>query len=168
MGYWKKANKAIKGTSLEKLSVPEILNKLAKKPEKQILFNNVAQYWNHDFYWNSMKPKGGGSPDGRLMELVRDSFGGIQGLKEELLGMAGAQFGSGWGWLVYDEGKLWVTTTSNAATPITDGVTPLLTVDVWEHAYYLDYQNRRMTYLDRWFEGLVNWDFASKNLEAAL
>jgi len=156
--------KMIAGTELEKSSVEEIVRKTAGQPDKAGLFNNAAQIFNHNFYWNSMKPGGGGEPQGRIAEKIGQSFGSYQKFVEAFSNAAATQFGSGWAWLVQDGGKLQVTKTSNADTPITGSAKPLLVIDVWEHAYYLDYQNRRADYIKAFVEKLINWDFADKNL----
>ncbi len=131
------------------------------------VFNNAAQVWNHTFYWNSMSPSGGGAPTGDLAAAIDAAFGSFDAFKEKFAAAAGGQFGSGWAWLVKTaDGGVSIVTTGNAETPLTDGsVTPLLTCDVWEHAYYLDYQNARPAYLGAWWN-LVNWDFASANFSA--
>ncbi|MBI4953473.1 MAG: superoxide dismutase [Myxococcales bacterium] len=153
------------------------LNKLVEgKPEadktlEQIIlaseggvFNNAAQIWNHTFYWRSMKPGGGGKPTGKLLELVTRDFGSADTLLQQLGEAAKTQFGSGWAWLVEEGGKLKVTKTSNADLPMKHGQKALLTCDVWEHAYYIDYRNARPSYVDAYLQHLVNWDFAAKNL----
>ena len=132
------------------------------------VFNNAAQVWNHTFFWQSMKPQGGGSPSGLLAEMIQETFGGLDQFKAEFKKEAASQFGSGWAWLVLDQGKLKITKTSNADLPMIHGQVALLTCDVWEHAYYLDYQNRRPDYLETFLTSLVNWDFAEKNLQNAL
>jgi Fe-Mn family superoxide dismutase len=129
------------------------------------VFNNAAQIWNHTFYWSSMKPGGGGKPTGPLLELVNRDFGSTDNLLQQLGEAAKTQFGSGWAWLVQDAGKLKVTATANADLPMKHGQNALLTVDVWEHAYYIDYRNARPNYVDAFLKSLVNWDFASKNLK---
>jgi superoxide dismutase, Fe-Mn family len=129
------------------------------------VFNNAAQIWNHTFYWNSMKPGGGGKPTGTLLELVNRDFGSTDTLLQQLGEAAKTQFGSGWAWLVQDAGKLKVTATANADLPMKHGQNALLTVDVWEHAYYIDYRNARPNYVDAFLKSLVNWDFAAKNLK---
>jgi len=156
--------KMISGTELEKASLEEIIKKTAGRPDQASLFNNAAQVFNHSFYWNSMKPGGGGEPQGKIAEKIRGSFGSHQKFVEVFSNAAAAQFGSGWAWLVLDNGKLQVIKTSNADTPLTTSAKPLITVDVWEHAYYLDYQNRRADYIKAFVENLLNWDFAEKNL----
>jgi Fe-Mn family superoxide dismutase len=129
------------------------------------VFNNAAQIWNHTFYWNSMKPGGGGKPTGALLELVNRDFGSTDTLLQQLGEAAKTHFGSGWAWLVQDSGKLKVTTTANADLPMKHGQNALLTVDVWEHAYYIDYRNARPGYVDAFLKSLINWDFAAKNLK---
>jgi Fe-Mn family superoxide dismutase len=154
-GYVDKLNAAVAGTPLAGSSLEEIVHATAGRPGDEALFDNAAQAWNHAFYFRSMKPGGGGAPGGRLSKLIDDSFGGIA---------AAGQFGSGWAWLVLEGERLDVTSTSNADTPIAHGTIPLVTIDVWEHAYYLDYQNRRKDYIAAWLESLVDWDFAEGNL----
>jgi Fe-Mn family superoxide dismutase len=149
------------------MSLGRIILATAGNVDKAGVFNNAAQVWNHTFYWSSMKPNGGGKPAGILAEKIDSSFGGFDALKKELAGAAMGQFGSGWAWLVSDAGKLKVVKTGNAENPMTKGMKPLLTIDVWEHAYYLDYQNRRADYVNAVLEKLVNWDFAAENLAKA-
>ena len=156
--------KMIAGTDLEKASLEEIIRRTAGKPDQTGLFNNAAQVFNHDFYWSSMKPGGGGEPQGRIAGAIRQSFGGYSKFVEVFSSAAATQFGSGWAWLAQDGAKLLVVKTSNADNPLTQGLKPLLTIDVWEHAYYLDYQNRRADYIKAFVEKLANWDFAEKNL----
>jgi superoxide dismutase, Fe-Mn family len=127
------------------------------------VFNNAAQVWNHDFYWKSMKPQGGGEPAGKLAEQLKADFGSYADFKAKFQDAAIKQFGSGWAWLVSNGGKLEITTTGNAETPLTRGSKCLLTCDVWEHAYYIDYRNLRAKYVETWLNSLVNWDFAAKN-----
>jgi Fe-Mn family superoxide dismutase len=155
-----------KGTPMAEESLEKIVAAAAADPAKQALFNNAAQAWNHAFYWNSMKPGGGGAPEGKLLEKVTADMGGIEKLKKELADAAAGQFGSGWAWLVVDGGKLKVEKTQNADNPLVHGKTPLLTIDVWEHAYYLDYQNKRPDYISGVIDKLLNWEFAAKNLPA--
>jgi Fe-Mn family superoxide dismutase len=162
--YVDNGNKLLAGTDLEGRSMEEIVKATYGKADKAGIFNNVAQVWNHDFYWLSMRPGGGGAPTGRIGELINSSFGGYDAFKTELTQAAMTQFGSGWAWLVSEGGKLKVTKTPNAENPLPHGQTPLLTIDVWEHAYYLDFQNRRADYVAAWLEKLVNWEFAEKNL----
>jgi Fe-Mn family superoxide dismutase len=157
--YVTNLNKLIEGKPEASKSLEDIV-----KASDGPVFNNAAQVWNHTFYWNSMKPKGGGSPTGKLLEMVNKDFGSVQKLKDELGEAAKTQFGSGWAWLVLDGGKLKVAKTSNADLPLKKGQKALLTCDVWEHAYYIDYRNRRPDYVTAYLEHLVNWDFAAKNL----
>jgi Fe-Mn family superoxide dismutase len=156
--------KMIAGTELEKASLEEIVKRTAGRTDQTGLFNNAAQVYNHNFYWNSMKPGGGGEPHGKIAEKIRQSFGSYQKFVEAFSNAAATQFGSGWAWLVSDGVKLQVLKTSNAETPLTTSAKPLLTIDVWEHAYYLDYQNRRADYIKAFVDKLLNWDFAEKNL----
>jgi len=156
--------KMITGTPSEKLPLEQIIRAAAGKPDQAGLFNNAAQVYNHTFFWNSMKPGGGGEPQGKIAAMLTDSFGGYGKFVEVFSNAALTQFGSGWAWLVLEDGKLKVIKTSNADTPITMGLKPLITIDVWEHAYYLDYQNRRADYIKAFIEKLLNWSFAEKNL----
>ena len=167
-GYVTKLNAAAKGTPLEKLSLEEVIRTTATDPAQAGVFNNAAQIWNHTFYWHSIKPGGGGQPHGRIAELITRDFGSYDAFREAFTAKATTQFGSGWAWLVYSNGKLHVTNSLNAHTPIEDAnAFPLLTLDVWEHAYYLDYQNARPVYIDTFLDSLVNWDFANQNLADA-
>lgn len=164
--YVDKTNTAIAGTKLEDASLEEIVRHA--DGTDQGLFNNAAQVWNHTFYWKSMKPQGGGAPTGAIAEAIDKTFGGYESFKEAFADAGATQFGSGWAWLVAKDGELEVCKTLNAETPLTDtSCTPLLTMDVWEHAYYLDYQNKRPAYIDAFLDNLVNWDFANENLSNA-
>ena len=164
--YVDKTNDAVKDGPLSSASLEEIIHEAAGKD--QGLFNNAAQVWNHTFYWNSMKPAGGGAPTGDVAKAIDDSFGGYDGFKQAFSTAGATQFGSGWAWLVAANGKLEVRKTPNAETPLTDkSCTPLLTMDVWEHAYYLDFQNKRPDYMTAFLDNLVNWDFANENLANA-
>jgi len=163
-GYVDNLNKLIAGTEYAGLPLEKIITSASDLPEKTAIFNNAAQIWNHTFYWNSMTPKGGGEPPAPLKQRIDASFGSIDACKKELAGAAVAQFGSGWAWLVLDGDKLKVMKTGNADTPLTMGVKPLLTVDVWEHAYYLEYQNRRADYVNAVLDKLINWEFAAQNI----
>ncbi len=163
--YVDNTNKLIEGTDLASASLEDIVRAAAGKPEKKGLFNNAAQVWNHSFYWQSLSPKGGGQPTGRLLELINAAFGDFAKFKEEFAKAAVTQFGSGWAWLVLVDGKLRIEQTSNAETPIVDAKKkPLLTIDVWEHAYYVDFRNRRPDYVNAVIDRLLNWDFAARNL----
>jgi Fe-Mn family superoxide dismutase len=128
------------------------------------IFNNAAQVWNHTFYWNCMKPNGGGRPTGELADAITRDFGSFERFREEFANAAATQFGSGWAWLVLEKGKLAVTKTGNADLPLKHGQKALLTIDVWEHAYYIDFRNARPKYIDTFLEKLVNWDFVLQNL----
>lgn len=166
--YVNNLNKFVEGTDLADKSLEEVIHASSKKGEMTAIFNNAAQIWNHTFYWNSMKPNGGGAPKGKLSELIAASFPDMATFEAEFKQAAISQFGSGWAWLVYDAGALKIIKTSNADTPLVTHQVPLLTCDVWEHAYYIDYQNRRPDYVEFFFSSLVNWYFAEKNLDAAL
>ncbi len=161
--YVDNLNKLITGTDLADLSLEEIIKSTAGQADKTGIFNNAAQVWNHTFYWNSLSPKGGGEPPAALKQKIEASFGSVEACKKELATAATTQFGSGWAWLVKDGDKLQVTKTGNADLPLTKGMKPLLTIDVWEHAYYLDYQNRRVDYVNAVLEKLINWGFAADN-----
>jgi Fe-Mn family superoxide dismutase len=165
--YVGKLNELIADSDLEGKSLEEIIKATAGDASKAGIFNNAAQVWNHTFYWKSMKPNGGGQPAGALLDKINADFGGFDKFKEEFKNAGATQFGSGWAWLVLDGGKLKVTKTPNAENPMTNGQTPLLTMDVWEHAYYLDFQNKRPDYMETFLSSLVNWEFVSENLEAA-
>jgi superoxide dismutase, Fe-Mn family len=161
--YVTNLNKLIPGTEFEKLSLEEIVKKSSGG-----IFNNAAQVWNHTFYWNSMKPAGGGTPSGELAAQITKDFGSLDKFREEFTAAATTQFGSGWAWLVLgQDGKLKITKTANAETPLTTSDTALLTIDVWEHAYYLDFQNRRPDYIATFLDKLVNWEFAAQNFANA-
>jgi superoxide dismutase, Fe-Mn family len=166
--YVETLNKLVQGTPLEDKTLVEIIQATAGKSDKAQIFNNAAQVWNHDFYWASMAPNGGGQPAGELKQRIERDFGGFDGFKKEFAQAAATQFGSGWAWLCLEKGgKLKVTKTANAELPFTAGLTPLLTIDVWEHAYYLDFQNRRPDYIAAWLDKLANWSFAAENLAKA-
>jgi len=163
-GYVSKINKFIAGTPFEKMSLEDIIIKTKGQADKAAIFNNAAQVYNHTFYWNSMKPKGGGAPKGKIGEKIKASFGSYEKFTQAFTEIAGSQFGSGWAWLIKDGEGLKIIKTANADTPIAHKITPLVVIDVWEHAYYLDYQNKRGDYIKAWLKHLVNWDFAEKNL----
>jgi superoxide dismutase, Fe-Mn family len=157
-------NKLVTGTQFSDMPLEQIIKATVDQADHTAIFNNAAQTWNHTFYWHSLKPKGGGEPPAVLERLMESSFGSVEACKKELAGAAMGQFGSGWAWLVLDGGKLKVVKTGNAHTPLTQAAKPLLTIDVWEHAYYLDYQNRRADYVNAVLDSLVNWEFAAENL----
>ncbi len=163
--YVDTVNKMIAGTEYADMTLEKLVGATAGKADKAGIFNNAAQAWNHTFYWNSLRAKGGGEPPAMLKQKIEAAFGSVDACKRELSAAAVGQFGSGWAWLVADiAGKLKVVKTPDAETPITKGVKPLLTLDVWEHAYYLDYQNKRADYVNAVLDKLINWDFAEKNL----
>jgi Fe-Mn family superoxide dismutase len=159
--YVDNANKLIAGTPFEKESLEAILQKTAGDAAKAGIFNNTAQIWNHSFYWQCLKPGGGGAPTGAIAAKIAATWGGYDKFVEELKTAGTTQFGSGWAWLVLDSGQLKIIKTANADTPVAHGLKPLLTLDVWEHAYYLDYQNRRPDYLAAVIDKLINWDFVN-------
>jgi Fe-Mn family superoxide dismutase len=161
--YVDNLNKFIVDTEFADLPLEKIITGAAGKADKAAIFNNAAQVWNHTFYWKSLKPGGGGEPPAALKAKMESAFGGVDACKKELANMAVSQFGSGWAWLVLDGGTLKVVKTSNADCPLTTSLKPLITVDVWEHAYYLDYQNRRADYVNAVLDKLVNWEFALQN-----
>ncbi|BDD87871.1 superoxide dismutase [Desulfofustis limnaeus] len=163
-GYVDNLNKLVAGTGLADLPLLKIIKETAGKANSTTIFNNAAQIWNHTFYWNSLHADGGGDPPTQLKEKIESSFGTLESCKKELAAAAMAQFGSGWAWLVLDGGTIKVVKTANAETPIINRLKPLLTIDVWEHAYYLDYQNRRLDYVTAVLDKLINWTFAAENL----
>lgn len=147
--------------------IEEVIKAAFNDPQMSKLHNNAAQAWNHSFYWNCMKPGGGGMPSGELADKINSDLGGLDQFKDAFKSAATGQFGSGYAWLVSDNGTLKVVNTLNAENPMVHGQTPLLTMDVWEHAYYLDYQNGRASYADTFLNNLVNWDFVAQNLADA-
>jgi Fe-Mn family superoxide dismutase len=166
--YVTNLNGLVEGTEFEGKSLEQIMVATAGKADKAGIFNNAAQVWNHTFYWHSMVPNGGGEPTGALAEKITADFGSFAAFVDAFKKAGATQFGSGWAWLVLSkDGKLEVVKTPNAECPLTDGHTPLLTMDVWEHAYYLDFQNRRPDYIETFLTKLVNWEFAAANLAAA-
>jgi len=162
--YFENLNKLISGTAFADMTLENIITTTAGLEDKSAIFNNAAQLWNHTFYWRCLTPKGGGEPPTALKQKIETAFGNIDACKKELVAAATTQFGSGWAWLVLDNNKLKVTKTGNADMPLTKGMQPLLTIDVWEHAYYLDYQNRRADYVNAVIDKLINWGFAADNL----
>jgi Fe-Mn family superoxide dismutase len=165
--YVDNLNKLVAGTELAGLPLEQVIAAANGKPERSAIYNNAAQAWNHAFYWRSLKPGGGGEPPAALKSRIDAAFGSVDACRKEIATAATTQFGSGWAWLVEDDGKLAVLKTGNADTPLTKGQKPLLTIDVWEHAYYLDYQNRRADYVSAVLERLLNWEFALENLARA-
>jgi len=162
--YVDKTNELIQGTPLATADLEDIIKEASKDDSKKVLFNNAAQVWNHTFYWNSMKPNGGGDPKGELAKKITADFGSYEDFKKAFKEAGTTQFGSGWAWLVLDGSKLKVIKTANADLPMVHNQKALLTMDVWEHAYYLDYQNRRPDYITTFLDKVVNWDFVAQNL----
>jgi Fe-Mn family superoxide dismutase len=167
-GYVDTLNKLVAGTDLANLPLEKIIARTAGKPGKAKIFHNAAQAWNHAFYWRSLRPKGGGAPPAELKQRIEASFGEVEACKNELAEAATDHFGSGWAWLVLDKDTLKVIATANADTPLMQGLQPLLALDVWEHAYYLDYQNVRADYVKGVLDKLINWGFAVENLDSSL
>jgi superoxide dismutase, Fe-Mn family len=163
--YVEKTRVLIQRTPLESAPLEDIV--LANASQDNVLFKVAAQAWNHAFYWNCMRPSGGGEVHGAIAELIEASFGTQRAFSQHFVSAAGDQFGSGWAWLVLEGGRLCITSTSSADTPLTTSAVPLLTLDVWEHAYYLDYQHRRLDYIAAFLAHLVNWDFVNQTLAAA-
>jgi superoxide dismutase, Fe-Mn family len=162
--YVDNLNKQILGTEFAGMPLEKIIIGTVGKDEYITIFNNAAQTWNHEFYWRSLRPKGGGTPPEGMKLKIEQSFGSLDACKKELATAATTQFGSGWTWLVLNDDKLQVVKTGNADVPITTGMKPLLVIDVWEHAYYLDFQNRRPDHVKAVLDSLINWDFAVENL----
>jgi Fe-Mn family superoxide dismutase len=165
--YVDNLNNLAKGTEYESAPLEQVIRDTAGKPDKAGLFNNSAQVWNHTFFWNCLKGGGGGKPGGRLAQMIDSDLGGYDNFRKEFANACVTQFGSGWGWLVAEGGKLRIMKTPNAENPLAKGISALLTIDVWEHAYYLDYQNRRPDFVNAVIDKLLNWDFATENLARA-
>jgi Fe-Mn family superoxide dismutase len=163
LGYVSKLNDMIRGTAYESLPLEEIISRARANGESS-LFNNAAQAWNHDFFWKSMSPNGG-KPDGRIKDVIEAGFGSINDFKERFRKAATGRFGSGWVWLVVDHNEIRIISTGNAETPVGTALKPLLVLDVWEHAYYLDYQNDRKRFVDAYLDNLINWNYAEANLD---
>ena len=166
-GYVKKANALTKGMGFSGKTAEAVIQATAGDASKAAVFNNAAQAWNHAYFFKCLKPGGGGAPEGLLAEMIDSAFGGFVEFKALFITAAKDQFGSGWVWLVLDGGKLAVVTSANADTPLAHGLIPLFTVDVWEHAYYLDYQNRRVDFVQSVLDNLANWDYVAAQLEKA-
>ncbi len=162
--YVDNLNKLVPGTEYESMSLEDIIRATAGKADKAGIFNNAAQVWNHTFYWSCLRGNGGGAPRGNIAQKIDAAFGSYDNFKKEFANAAVTQFGSGWAWLVAEGDGVKVVKTPNAETPFVKGQRPLLTIDVWEHAYYLDYQNRRPDHVNAVIDKLLNWDFASENL----
>lgn len=164
-GYVDKLNAAVDGTRYAGMALEEIIRETAKNSKARGIFNNAAQHWNHAFFWNCLSPDGGGKPQGALADRIKADFGSYDDFAKAFKQAATGQFGSGWAWLVLDNGALKVTATPNAETPMIHGQHALLTCDVWEHAYYLDYQNRRPDFVETVLKELVNWKFVAERLD---
>lgn len=167
LAYVKKLNELVAGTRFAEMPLEHVIAASVGSDETQKIFNNAAQAWNHTFFWSCLAPRAGGEPPRKLRSDIESSFGGYEAFKEKFAQAAVDQFGSGWAWLVARGDKLEILTTSNAGTPLTMGATPLLTIDVWEHAYYLDYENRRPEFVNAVIDQLLNWDFAAEQLDKA-
>ena len=162
--YVTKTNDMLGDTDLEGASLVEVIKAAHQRKEKP-LFNNSAQIWNHSFFWNCLAPAGSTRPEGKLRDLINSDLGGEQQLLEALTKESVGHFASGWGWLILNNGKLEITSLHDADTPVAHGMTPLLTIDVWEHAYYIDYRNERPRFVKSVLENIVNWDFVAQNLD---
>jgi Fe-Mn family superoxide dismutase len=165
--YVNKLNELVAGTRLADMPLEQVIRESAGKPDSQKVFNNAAQAWNHTFFWNCLRPGGGGKPAGDVAARIDSDLGGYDRFRERFAQAAVDCFGSGWAWLAERGGKLEIVATSNAGTPIVGGATPLLTIDVWEHAYYVDYENRRPEFVNAVIDKLLNWEFAAEQLERA-
>ncbi len=161
--YVTNLNNLVKDTPYATQTLEEIIAATGHDDSKAALFNNAAQIWNHTFFWHCMKPQGGGAPTGALADKIAQTFGSVDAFKEQFKAAAVGQFGSGWAWLVLDKGDLKIVKTANAVTPLVNGQKPLLTVDVWEHAYYVDFRNRRPDFVQTFLDHLINWDFVAQN-----
>ncbi len=164
-----KLNELTEGTDMGKMDLEELILKVHGQDDAtdKKIFNNAAQVWNHDFFWQSMTPDGGGKPDGRLAEWIDRDLGGFDAFKEDFSKQAVDHFGSGWAWLAFDNDRLEILTTHDADLPLTHGKIALLTCDLWEHAYYVDHRNKRPEFIETFLKSLANWQFAGQQLEAA-
>jgi Fe-Mn family superoxide dismutase len=162
--YVKKLNELVANTRLAEVPLELVIAETAGHEDQKKIFNNAAQAWNHTFFWNCLRAKGGGKPSGDLAQRIEADFGGYDAFRKKFSQTAVDTFGSGWAWLVQSDGKLDVVSTSNAGNPLTMGATPLLAIDVWEHAYYVDYENRRPEFVDAVIDKLLNWEFAQRQL----
>jgi len=165
--YVNKLNELVAGTPMAAMPLEQVIRESAGKPESQKVFNNAAQTWNHTFFWNCLRPGGGGKPSGDVAQRIDRDLGGYDKFRERFAQAAVDCFGSGWAWLADRGGKLEILATSNADNPLTKGATPLLTIDVWEHAYYVDYENRRPEFVNAVIDKLLNWEFAAQQLASA-
>jgi Fe-Mn family superoxide dismutase len=166
--YVETLNKLVAGTPDSDKSLEELIVASHHDDAKTAVFNNAAQAWNHAFFWNCMKKAGGGEPNAEVKKAIDHDFGGFEKFAKEFKESAISQFGSGWAWLVFDAGKLKINKTSNAVDPVAGGQTALVCCDVWEHAYYLDYQNRRPDFVEAFLDHLINWEFVAQNLKKAM
>lgn len=164
--YVDNLNKLVAGTPMDTMALEEVIQQSYNDDSKMGIFNNAAQVWNHTFFWNSLKPGGGGAPTGDLASKIDSAFGSYDKFKEEFSNAAATQFGSGWAWLVEDNGSLSIVKTPNAVNPLAMGKKALLTLDVWEHAYYIDFRNARPAFIANYLDKLVNWDFVAANMAA--
>lgn len=162
-GYVDKANRFLSGTRFEYLPLLQIMMATKGDPDKEDIYNNVSQAWNHSFFWKCLKPHGA-EPGPKMLSMIEESFGSMEDFKKEFSAAAASQFGSGWVWLVQDGDHLRIMSTPNADNPATEGYNPLLVMDVWEHAYYLDYQNRRTEFISKCLDNIIDWTFVEKNL----
>jgi len=167
-GYVKKANRLVKDSRFKSWTMIQIIQQIPKNNELSEIYNNVAQAWNHEFFFAGIKPQGDGSPQGALLDKINLEFGSFEAFKTEFFEAAQSRFGSGWVWLVLADSQLKIVTTTNADTPLAHGMLPLFTVDLWEHAYYLDYENRRNEYVEAVFANLTDWDFIAARMETSL
>jgi Fe-Mn family superoxide dismutase len=165
--YVDNLNRLVENDALGDLSLDDLIKSVATNPNRAGHFNSAGQIWNHNFYWSCLKPGGGGPPTGALKAKIDEDLGGYDKFKADFAAITNGQFGSGWGWLIAEKGKLALTRTANADTPMVRGASCLLTIDVWEHAYYLDYQNRRADYTAALIDKLINWDFANEQFAKA-
>ena len=163
--YITNLNNFIKDTNMANMSLEEIISESSKDKSKSGIFNNASQHWNHNLFWKCMKPNGGGQLPPRLEKRIVSDFGSVDQFKQDFKQAGITQFGSGWGWVPINDGKLVVTKTANAANPLIENMKPILGCDVWEHSYYIDYRNRRPEYLDKFIENLINWEFVESLLD---
>lgn len=166
-GYVETLNDLVSGSPIENEDLLSVVRAAEGESNRMDVYNNAAQAWNHEFFWESMRPGGGGEPGGAMLERIKSDFGGYETFRDRFIDTASGQFGSGWAWLVLSDGMLDIASTANAGVPISDGRVPLLTCDVWEHAYYLDYQSGRGAFVERFVDNLIDWDRVQSRLESA-
>ena len=164
-GYVDKLNKFIEGNEYEDKDLEEIIIKSSKNPSDFNVFNNAGQVWNHDFFWKSLSPQGGGEPDNEVMEYIKTAFDDLENFKQEFIEKSMSHFGSGWVFLILEDDKIKITTKSNGDNPIVYNQKPLLSFDIWEHSYYLDYQNEKKRYFEAFLDNLINWEFIKENIK---